>query len=78
MSLDPHTPHPTTHLALGGTCVMIFSPVHAIVTVGHLVGSDILHMAKVPGTLSDDARHPLLGTQVDLWGEGALLRMAES
>ena len=58
-----------THLAFPGPRVLVLSPGHTIVTVGHLVGSHILNVAKVSGTLGDDASHLLLGAQVNLQGE---------
>ena len=55
-----------THLAFHGALVPVLSPVHTIVTIGHLVGCHILDVAKVSGSLGDDAGHSLLRAQVNL------------
>lgn len=58
-----------SQLAVYGPRVPVLNPVHAIVTVGHLVGCHILDVAKVSGPLHDNAGHLPLGAQVNLLGE---------
>lgn len=53
-----------THLA--GSLLLIYGPLHTIVTVGYLIGCHILDVAKVTGPLGDDSCHLLLSAQVNL------------
>lgn len=53
-----------THLA--ASLLLIYSPLHTIITVGYLVGRHILDVAKVTGPLGDDSCHLPLSAQVNL------------
>lgn len=60
---------PDTDLAVQRPRVLVLDPVHAVVTVGHLVGCHILDVAEVSGPLGNDAGHLPLGAQVNLQGK---------
>lgn len=53
-----------THLA--GSLLLIYCPMHTIITVGYLIGCNKLDMAKVTGPLGDDSCHLPLSAQVNL------------
>lgn len=68
ISLSPGKSPCPPHTHLGAVCpgIPVQGPVHAVVTVGHLIGCHILDVPEVTGSLCDDACHLLLVPEVNL------------
>lgn len=62
-SCGNYYPNCLEDLVIYSPLVPVLSPVHAVITVGHLVGCHTLDVAKVSGPLHDDVCHSLLGAQ---------------